>query len=157
MSTEIERKFLTQAKVDWDSLACGQRLVQGYLSTDKHATVRVRIRGEQAWLTIKGKTQGFTRSEFEYAIPLSDAEMLLSELCQQPVIDKIRYEIPCGDHVWEVDVFSGDNAGLVVAEIELSSEDEAFQRPEWLTEEVSDDPRYFNANLIKHPYQSWQD
>ncbi|QOC22620.1 CYTH domain-containing protein [Wenzhouxiangella sp. AB-CW3] len=152
--TEIERKFLV-AGPGWKQPGKGERVRQAYLSTDKQRVVRVRVIEDDAWLTIKGQSEGITRLEFEYPIPLADAEVMLDTLCYQPFIDKTRYRIEHGNHVWEVDEFNGDNHGLVVAEIELEAEDEAFERPEWLGEEVSDDPRYFNSNLIDHPYREW--
>jgi adenylate cyclase len=154
MGTETERKFLVSGTA-WKQGVHGRRLRQGYLSTDKERTVRVRATDEKAWMTIKGLTAGVTRTEFEYEIPVQDAHKLLDELCRQPIIDKTRYEIRVGGHLWEVDEFHGANDGLVVAEIELRSEDEAFERPRWLGEEVSHDPRYFNANLIQHPFRDW--
>lgn len=154
MATEIERKFLL-ANEQWRVGATGRRYRQGYLSTEKSRVVRVRTIDRDAFLTIKGATQGVSRLEFEYPIPFEDAEVMLEQLCERPIIDKTRYRIPHGAHVWEVDEFHGVNAGLVVAEIELASEDETFERPEWLGEEVSADPRYFNANLIAHPYRDW--
>jgi adenylate cyclase len=117
--------------------------------------VRVRIEGDHAMLTIKGRTVGASRGEWEYPIPLADAAELLDGLCEQPLIEKYRTRIALGGHVWEVDEFLGANAGLVVAEIELGSEDEAFDKPDWLGEEVTSDVRYLNANLIRHPYTSW--
>lgn len=154
MATEIERKFLVKGR-EWQAHGQGTRLVQGYLSSVVERTVRVRIEGEQATLNIKGKTVGATRGEWEYTIPVADAEDLLSRLCEQPLIDKIRYRIPYAGMVWEVDEFFGENAGLVVAEIELESEDQAFEKPDWVAEEVTHDARYFNANLISHPYLKW--
>jgi adenylate cyclase len=131
------------------------RYRQGYVRTAGPATVRVRLAGERGYLTIKGPTTGLTRSEFEYEIPRADAEALLDGLCEKPQIEKLRRRIPAGPHVWEVDEFLGDNAGLVVAEIELSREDEPFVRPAWLGEEVSADPRYRNSALAQRPYRSW--
>lgn len=154
MSTEIERKFLV-AGPGWKDGAVGRRLRQGYLSVEEERTVRVRAVDDQAWLTIKGLATGFTRVEYEYPIPAADARELLDSLCHQPIIDKTRYAIRHAGHLWEVDEFHGANAGLVVAEIELRSEQEAFTRPPWLGAEVSDDPRYFNANLIRHPFRDW--
>lgn len=153
MGTEIERKFLVTGEA-WRS-ADGVRLIQGYLNRDKARTVRVRVAGEQAFLTIKGPTHGATRAEFEYEIPLAEAESLLL-LCDGPVIEKFRHIIEYRGFTWEVDEFFGDNAGLVVAEIELDSEDQAFERPQWLGEEVTEDTRYFNSNLAAHPYRLWQ-
>ncbi|MES2583459.1 MAG: CYTH domain-containing protein [Pseudomonadota bacterium] len=154
MGIEIERKFLVLGDA-WRSEG-GTRICQGYLNRDKARTVRVRIAGEEAYLTIKGATQGNTRAEFEYAIPLQDAEQLLV-LCDGPTIDKVRRKIAHGDHVWEVDEFLGQNAGLVVAEIELASEDEVFFKPPWVGREVSDDSRYFNSQLATNPYCNWRD
>ena len=154
MATEIERKFLVNGR-DWQTQGQGTRLVQGYLSSVAERTVRVRIDGEQATLNIKGKTEGATRSEWEYPIPVAEAEDLLSRLCEQPLIDKIRYRIPYEGFVWEVDEFFGENAGLVVAEVELESEDQTFEKPDWLGEEVTHDARYYNSNLIKHPFSTW--
>jgi CYTH domain-containing protein len=128
---------------------------QGYLSTEKTRTVRVRLEGDRGVLTVKGLTRGVTRLEFEYEIPAADAARMLDDLCERPLIEKTRYRIDTGRHVWEVDEFHGDNEGLVVAEIELAAADEVFDRPAWIGREVSDDPRYFNANLVAHPYRSW--
>lgn len=153
MATEIERKFLVQPR-DWASMGVGKAYKQGYLSSADNAIVRVRLAGEQGFLTIKGRTEGISRSEFEYPIPRADAEAMLA-LCPQPLIDKTRYRIPVGQHTWEVDVFHGLNDGLVVAEIELASEDEAFERPDWLAEEVTHDWRYTNASLARQPFSSW--
>jgi adenylate cyclase len=149
---EIERKFLVDPT--WKPTTPGHYFKQGYLNSARERVVRVRVAGTEAKLTIKGVTTGVTRAEFEYDIPLADAHALL-ELCEQPVIEKRRHEEPYGDHVFEVDVFLGANAGLVVAEIELKSEDEKFLRPPWLGEEVSGDPRYYNNNLILRPYSTW--
>lgn len=154
MGTEIERKFLVTSDA-WRAGAQSRRLVQGYLSRDPERTVRVRIDGEKAALTIKGKSAGATRAEFEYAIPLGDAELLLP-LCLSPLIDKVRHEVRHEGHLWEIDEFAGENAPLIVAELELSSEDEAFAKPSWLGDEVTDDARYFNSQLAVHPYSKWQ-
>ncbi len=154
MATEIERKFLVEGEA-WRHGAEGKRYRQGYLSTDKVRTVRVRTIGDAGFLTIKGATRGFSRLEFEYSIPGEDAESMLKTLCFEPIIDKTRYRVRVGEHVWEVDEFHGVNAGLILAEIELGSEDEAFERPDWLGAEVSDDARYFNSNLVEHPYSTW--
>ena len=151
MAQEIERKFLIQDTSIVDSLA-GERLTQGYLSHDKNATVRVRIAGTTGWLTIKGKTVGATRSEFEYPVPEEDARQMLDELCNAGVIDKTRYRLPQGTLCWEIDVFHGENDGLIVAEIELPSEDTPFDRPAWLGEEVTGDPRYYNSALSSTPF-----
>jgi len=154
MAQEIERKFLIKDPGIVDALA-GERLTQGYLSHDKNATVRVRIAGTTGWLTIKGKTVGATRSEFEYPVPEEDARQMLDELCNAGVIDKTRYRLPQGELCWEIDVFHGDNDGLIVAEIELPSEDTPFDRPAWLGEEVTGDPRYYNSALSTNPYTQW--
>lgn len=149
MGIEIERKFLVQGD-SWKKMAdAGRPCQQGYLSSEKNRTVRVRVIGRQAFLTIKGATSGITRAEFEYEIPVSDAEALLA-LCDT-VIQKVRHLIPHAGRVWELDVFSGANAGLIVAEIELESEGQPFELPEWVGAEVSGDPRYYNAALARHP------
>lgn len=152
MPIEIERKFLVRS-TEWRTGA-GTRLVQGYLNRDPQRTVRVRIAGPAAFLTIKGRLEGPARPEFEYSIPLDEAQQLLT-LCEGPLIDKVRYEVQCADVLWEIDEFHGQNAGLVVAEVELDSADQEFQRPDWLGAEVTDDPRYFNSYLAKHPYGTW--
>ncbi|MEE3009750.1 MAG: CYTH domain-containing protein [Pseudomonadota bacterium] len=154
MAVEIERKFRTKG-VDFLANQEGERLTQGYLSHDPRATVRLRVQGDHAWLTVKGKTRGASRSEFEYPIPTADAHAMLEEMCPEGVIDKTRYRIKVGEHVWEVDEFHGDNQGLVVAEVELDSEDQPFERPPWLGEEVTDDPRYYNSALSRTPYGQW--
>ena len=154
MAVEIERKFRTNG-VDFLANQEGERLIQGYLSHDPRATVRLRVQGDRAWLTIKGKTHGASRSEFEYPIPTADAHAMLKEMCPEGVIDKTRYRIRVGEHVWEVDEFHGDNRGLVVAEVELDSEDQPFERPPWLGEEVTGDPRYYNSALSRTPYVQW--
>lgn len=156
MATEIERKFLVAGE-GWRNHPQsdgGVRYTQGYLNRDKARTVRVRVAGAQGWLTIKGQNQGATRAEFEYPIPLADAQTLLS-LCDGPLIDKTRHTLTEGSTVWEVDEFHGDNAGLVVAEVELAAEDQPFARPDWLGAEVTHDPRYFNSSLIAKPYCRW--
>ena len=154
MTVEIERKFLVADSAFLAGRA-GERLVQGYIASTARATVRVRIAGEQGWLTLKGCTEGFSRREFEYPIPLAHAEAILAELCTGPLIDKTRYRVAHAGHEWEVDVFHGENAGLLLAEIELAREDERFERPPWLGVEVSADPRYFNSNLAQRPYCHW--
>jgi adenylate cyclase len=154
MATEIERKFLVTG-ADWKQSASGVVYRQGYLSSTKERVVRVRTEGTRGVLTIKGITRGVSRLEFEYEIPRADADRLLDELCERPLIEKTRYRLPAGDVTWEIDEFHGENAGLVVAEVELTGEDQAFERPAWLGEEVSGDPRYFNANLIAHPFRDW--
>jgi adenylate cyclase len=153
MGIEIERKFLVKNETWKSDDLEGLRCRQGYLVAEKENTVRIRIIGEQAFLTIKGKTSGISRSEFEYEVPVEDAESLLM-LCGS-IIDKTRYEIEHEDMLWELDIFAGDNAGLVVAEIELETEDQSFVLPVWVGKEVSADPRYFNAVLSKHPFSQW--
>lgn len=153
---EIERKFLV-TNSNFIALATSKnRIVQGYLNSDPERTVRIRIKGNKGYLTIKGKgnESGTSRLEWETEIPLIDAEQLLS-LCEKGVIDKIRYEIPSGNHIYEVDVFSGDNNGLIIAEIELQDETETFSKPNWLGKEVTGDEKYYNAYLSNRPYQSW--
>ena len=152
MAIEIERKFLVTG-TDWRQGA-GTVFSQGYLNRDKARTVRVRIDGAKAFLTIKGASQGATRAEFEYEIPLADAEQLLA-LCEGPIIQKVRRVLVHAGSTWEVDEFEGPNAGLVVAEIELTSEDQVFERPPWLGQEVTDDVRYFNSNLATTPFSAW--
>jgi len=152
MSQEIERKFLVDPA--WKPASVGTAFRQGYLNSAKERVVRVRRAGDAAKLTIKGKTTGVTRAEFEYDIPVADAESLLA-LCEQPIIEKHRHLETFEGHTFEVDVFAGANAGLIVAELELTSEDEAFSKPPWLRAEVSDDPRYYNNNLMLKPYSTW--
>lgn len=155
MAIEIERKFLLKNPA-WRTVAGEGCLIrQGYLSDQPERTVRVRVAGEQAWLTIKGKTAGIARVEMEYPIPVAEAMQLLDQLCLKPLIEKYRYRIAQDDLVWEIDEFLGDNAGLVVAEIELTAADQQFDQPDWLGAEVSDDPRYFNSALIRQPFSRW--
>ncbi|HYD59177.1 MAG TPA: CYTH domain-containing protein [Noviherbaspirillum sp.] len=154
MGVEIERKFLVRDDC-WKALGQGVLLRQGYLSSAPERIVRVRIEGESAVLTIKGRTSGATRGEWEYPVPLADAQAFLDSLCERPLIEKRRYRIPHEGMLWEVDEFLGENAGLVVAEIELTAEDQAFTKPDWVGEEVTHDPRYFNANLLRNPYSKW--
>jgi adenylate cyclase len=154
MATEIERKFLVTSEA-WRAGAAGRRLVQGYLCRDPEPSVRVRIDGAGGFVTIKGKTLGASRAEFEYPIPLADAEALL-QLCLAPLIDKTRYQVVVDGKHWEIDEFAGDNTPLVIAEIELTSEDEPFTHPPWLGEEVTHDPRYFNSQLTISPYSRWR-
>lgn len=155
MSKEIERKFLVNGNA-WRTLAQGVLYRQGYLNSAKERTVRVRTAGEKGFLTVKGITNGVTRSEFEYEIPFADADEMLSGLAEKPLIEKRRFKIPAGALVWEIDEFLGENAGLIVAEIELPDEDAPFERPDWLGREVSNDPRFFNSNLVRHPFSQWQ-
>lgn len=152
MAIEIERKFLVAGE-GWRQTDA-RRYSQGYLSRDPARTVRVRCVGAQAWLTIKGRSVGASRAEFEYEIAFADGEQLL-KLCDGPLVDKFRHRVRHAGMLWEVDEFLGDNAGLVVAEIELSDEAQAFERPPWLGEEVTQDARYFNSNLAAHPFKHW--
>ena len=155
MGREIERKFLVKGGFEKAALGC-VHVVQGYLSSDPQRIVRVRLKGEKGYLTVKGPG-ALNRFEWEKEISADEAEALLS-LAEPGIVDKIRYLVPAGDgrHTWEVDVFHGDNEGLVVAEIELSSEDDPFDRPDWLGEEVTGDPRYYNSSLRAHPYKEWK-
>ncbi len=159
MAKEIERRFLVQ-KDRWQTV--GRDLVssicpirQGFLSTVKERVVRVRVAGEEGTLTIKGLTHGFSRAEFEYAIPLADAQVLLDELCEQTLIEKIRHRVQYAGLVWEVDEFLGANQGLLLAEVELTDEQQAIVFPDWIGQEISADPRYFNANLSANPFKGW--
>ena len=154
METEIERKFLLKDDT-WRSSARGTRYRQGYLNSAKECTVRVRTTGGSGYLTIKGPNKGATRIEYEYDIPESDATAILDELCQKPIIEKKRYKIDFAGLVWEVDEFFGENTGLIIAEVELESEDQCFAKPEWIGAEVTGDPKYYNANLMAHPYTRW--
>lgn len=155
MGTEIERKFLVVGDAWRSAATSAAHITQGYLSGTSGTTVRVRTRGDRGFLTVKGRTEGFSRAEFEYEIPLADAQAMLGTLAVGPVIDKIRFLVPVGAHMWEVDVFAGANRGLVVAEIELATADASFEHPEWLGAEVSHDPRYFNSALARRPYTTW--
>lgn len=155
MATEIERKFLVKGDAWRGEADAGTRFRQGYLIGAEKASVRVRIEGDRANLNIKSATLGVRRQEYEYPIPLDEAEELLDTLCEKPQIEKTRYRVHHGCHEWEVDVFHGDNEGLVVAEVELEDEAEAFALPDWVGEEVSDDPRYYNVCLTRHPYKEW--
>ncbi len=157
MPEEIERKFL----IDRDKLVLPDRGVeihQGYLplSEASKTVVRIRIKGDKGLITVKGENLGAVRAEYEYEIPIADAREMLGTLCQRPIIEKTRYEIVVGGHLWEVDLFRGDNAGLMIAEVELSHVDETFERPGWVTSEVTDDTRNYNAILLAHPYSQWQ-
>jgi adenylate cyclase len=155
MATEIERKFLVRSDAWRDRVESASRITQGYLAADPQVTVRVRLRGDQAYLTIKGEAKGISRSEFEYPIPVGDAAAMLHGLCSLPPVDKVRHLLRVGGHLWELDVFEGANAGLVMAEVELAAEDEDFEVPDWAGEEVTGDPRYYNAYLARHPFTRW--
>jgi adenylate cyclase len=155
MGWEIERKFLIRSN-EWRQQASeGVYYRQGYLANSDKCSIRVRIAGDKGSLNLKSATFTVTRTEFDYAIPLGDAEAILKYLSSRPHIEKTRYLVKHADHTWEIDVFEGDNKGLIVAEIELTDVDESFERPEWLGEEVSDDPRYYNVCLANHPYKDW--
>lgn len=151
---EIERKFLVNNNSFLSDFSRSNRIVQGYLSSHPERTVRVRIKGENGYLTIKGKSEGFSRFEWEKEIDIEEAEKLL-QLCEPGVIDKIRYDIIIGTHVYEIDVFLGENEGLILAEIELEKEDESFEKPDWLGKEVTEDIRYYNSYLSKNPFKNW--
>jgi adenylate cyclase len=151
---EIERKFLVDV-ARWRPAGPGVAFRQGYLNSHPERVVRVRLEGDAAKLTIKGLTSGVTRLELEYPIPSADAEQLLA-LCERPLIEKVRHTEQHAGKTWEIDVFGGENEGLVLAELELSSEDEPFTAPPWVREEVSHDGRYYNANLVREPYRTWR-
>ena len=155
MPREIERKFLVTSD-DWKAKATGEFYCQGYIATAAPGnSVRVRIAGTRAYLTIKGPTEGLSRAEFEYDVPIKDAQEMLETLCDRPLIEKTRYRLPLGSITWEIDEFKGENAGLIVAEIELEDENQPFDKPDWLGKEVSGDPKYYNANLVRNPYSKW--
>ncbi|MCB1866857.1 MAG: CYTH domain-containing protein [Chromatiales bacterium] len=155
MGIEIERKFLLASDAWRAQVERSVDMRQGYLIGSDRASVRLRVAGDKAWLNIKGATLGIERREYELEMPPKDAAEILDHLCMRPLIEKRRHYVRVGDHLWEIDEFSGENAGLIVAEIELARADEDFDRPEWLGEEVSDDPRYYNVSLAQHPYRDW--
>ncbi|MEM1350542.1 MAG: CYTH domain-containing protein [Myxococcota bacterium] len=156
MGIEIERKFLVTSDAFLEASYTSTPLKQGYISRKEEATVRVRIKADRGILTIKGRAdEHFGRAEFEYEIPQEDALQLLATMCEGTPIEKTRHLVEHAGHTWEVDVFQGENDGLVVAEIELSTPDERFELPEWVGEDVTDDPRYLNARLIEAPYSKW--
>ncbi len=157
MATEIERKFLIANDTWRENAQPGVYFSQGYMGDAKRASVRVRVEGKQANINIKSATLGISRTEYEYAIPLDEALDMLANLCEQPLVEKTRYKVLVGQHIWEVDVFEGENKGLIVAEVELSSEDQAFEKPTWAGEEVSGEARYYNVCLVNHPYKDWDD
>ena len=164
MATEIERKFLVKRE-EWQQFRLRQSsdpallsstlYRQGYISSSVNKTVRIRIAGDRGFITIKGPTMGYARSEFEYEIPLADAAAMLDQLCDRPLIEKTRHRVAWDNLVWEVDEFAGENQGLMVAEVELTDAKQAITLPSWADEEVSHDSRYFNANLAKHPFTRW--
>lgn len=155
MAAEIERKFLVTDERWRAEAESAQGFRQGYFGGTERASIRVRVSGERAWLNIKSATLGISRQEYEYPVPLADAQEMLESLCSGPLIEKTRHFVRHEGHLWEVDEFFGDNAGLVVAELELASADEPFARPAWVGEEVSHDPRYYNVRLAQHPYREW--
>jgi adenylate cyclase len=155
MGIEIERKFLLLDD-SWRTYVNGQtKIVQGYLASTESSSIRVRMQGGVANLNIKSMTIGVSRAEFEYPIPVADAEDMLANLCKRPTIEKTRHYIKQDTHTWEIDVFEGDNLGLIVAEIELTEINEEFKRPAWLGKEVSGDERYYNVSLVKYPFKDW--
>lgn len=155
MPLEIERKFLVVSDGWRGQVSRSSRMRQGYLNRERECSIRVRSDGSRGWLNIKGVTVGAQRREFEYEIPVAEAEELLSDFTRGPLVEKTRFCIDAGEHVWEVDVFEGDNAGLIVAEIELRDADEPFEKPDWVGEEVTHDVRYYNTQLAQHPYCQW--
>jgi adenylate cyclase len=154
MAKEIERKFLVKGD-GWRDLGSGKPYRQGYLSTVKERTVRIRTAGDKGFVTIKGINVGATRSEYEYEIPLGDANEMLERLCEQPLIEKTRYRIPLDSLTWEVDEFHGVNHGLITAEVELKDEQQAVSLPGWIGTELTGDPRYYNSSLVAHPFTTW--
>lgn len=155
MATEIERKFLVKDDgYKQNAEACCY--MQGYLCTDPNRTVRIRIAGDKGFIAIKGKNNGISRAEFEYEIPMKDGKKILFELVKTGIIEKTRHVVFFKDRKWEVDEFHGENEGLVVAEIELNDENEPFEKPSWIGDEVSNDCRYYNSNLSQHPFKGWK-
>jgi len=155
MGTEIEHKFLLTGDGWKAHIVRTEHYRQGYLANNERCSVRVRIGGDQAWLNIKSATLGTSRSEFDYPVPVTDAGQILADLCARPIIEKTRHFVEHEGHLWEIDVFEGDNEGLIVAEIELSAEGEDFVRPDWVGEDVSHERRYYNSALVEHPYREW--
>lgn len=155
MSKEIERKFLVKPAY-FHLFQEGELYRQGYIFSDKHKTVRARIIKNKGFLTIKSKARGFTRDEFEYEIPFLDAEFILNNLCEKPLIEKYRSKVQVNIDIWEIDKFIGDNEGLFLAEIELNSEDQSFDKPEWVDKDVTGDIRYYNSSLVKNPFSNWK-
>ncbi len=153
---EIERKFLVKSNEFKEQASSKARIVQGFLNTHPERTVRVRIKGDSGFITIKGisNTSGTSRFEWEKSIEVNEAESLLA-LCEEGVLEKTRYEISLGKHIFEVDEFHGENKGLLVAEVELNSEHETFEKPDWLGEEVTGDIKYYNSQLSKQPFKNW--
>ena len=155
MATEIERKFLVIADSWRDDVEKEINIVQGYLANTERGSVRIRLSGDKANLNIKSMTLGVSRSEFDYPIPVDEAQTMLDNLCMRPLIEKVRHLVRYGEHLWEIDEFSGENKGLIVAEIELKAVDEQFNPPPWLGKEVSNEVKYYNVCLIENPYSKW--
>ena len=156
MATEIERKFKVKSD-EYKKIGKPLNCKQGYFDTQNEPLVRVRIMGEKAYLTLKGKNDGIRRLEFEYEIPVLDAEELLSNFCSTTLIEKNRYILSIEEKIWEVDEFLGENFGLVIAEVELLSENDNFNKPSWIGQEVSHDTKYYNYKLVEHPYSKWNE
>lgn len=155
MGTEIERKFLVKNDAWRGQVESQAPIMQGYIANNAGVTVRIRVQGAQAFLTIKGRGEGPSRSEFEYPIPVQDARAMLAEMAVSAPVEKVRFRVRAGDHVWDLDVFAGENEGLVMAEVELDAVDEVFDMPEWAGEEVTGDPRFYNVNLARNPFRHW--
>lgn len=156
MAIEIERKFLVESD-SWRPQGAGIPCRQGYIPTTGDSTVRIRTAGDRAYIAVKQRHAGISRAEYEYDMPIGDAKEMLAGMEQDGVIEKTRYKIPFGGLMWEVDVFAGENRGLVVAEVELASEDQPVELPDWVGREVTGDPRYLNVNLAKNPYSRWRE
>lgn len=157
MGREIERKFLVKGGGWREAATRRTRMRQGYLSDGMSRSIRIRLEGDRAAINIKSSRDGIQRLEFEYPVPVEDAVAMLDHVALKPLIEKTRYEVPVGEHLWEVDVFEGDNSGLIVAEVELGAVDEVFERPEWAGEEVSHEHRYYNVSLRENPYKNWKE
>ena len=155
MPIEIERKFLVKNDSWWSAVSHSTQIRQAYLAPPSKASVRIRLEGDQANINIKSATLGMQSMEYEYPIPKQEALEMLDNLCEKPQISKNRHRVKYAEHTWEIDEFFGDNLGLIVAEIELGSTDESFEIPQWVGMEVTDDKRYYNVNLAKHPYKNW--
>jgi adenylate cyclase len=155
VGVEIERKFLVNP-ARLGPLEGGESIRQGYIAAGEHAVVRARLASDRAWLTLKGRSRGAARSEFEYSIPPEEARQIIDELCSRPVIAKTRYRREYRGHTWEIDVFEAENAGLIVAEVELADESEEPALPDWVEREVTGDARYYNASLVQHPFSEWR-
>lgn len=155
MAVEIEKKYLV-INDNWRKFVTkSDTYIQGYFSTDESCSIRIRISEKKATLNIKSATLGVTRTEYDYPVPLDDAKDMLNSLCIKPLIEKTRYQVPYENHIWEIDVFAGENEGLIVAEVELESANESITLPDWIGEDVSDEIRYYNVCLVNHPYKNW--